>query len=245
MSINEQETPEEKLLKALFGNRLEKNESQEEKETGSPSIPKYWEELVTINNIKLLQTKLIKHLSVLVDSPECQGILTDIINRVREVEIVDNRLTISILTISGNIGKLVCSAPSERDISILPESYQEILKLHDGFSFPDYGAAAFDTTLGISTPVFLNGEEVFTMFEPDSTGEDEFVVVIDTHQDWFILDTQTKLSIDKPAIKFLSHGNSKSKNISKNYSIGGHFLRLIALTIIGEEDSRLKLFRHL
>ncbi|WP_152538671.1 hypothetical protein [Aquimarina macrocephali] len=229
---------------ALFGKTDPKSKKGKQNKEKNESIPVVWKNFIDITDIQNLRDQLIAHLSILADTPECKKILTDIINRASKVEIVGNRLVISILTVSNEIGKLVCSAPSRRDNSKFPSSYQEILKIHDGFSFPDSGPAAFDTKLGPYAPIFLNGKDVFTMYDPDSSEEDELVAVIDTHQDWFILDEQTKLSIDKPAVRFLSHGSSKSEIISKDYSIGGHFLRLIAITILGRDKSYLKLFQR-
>lgn len=243
-------TPEEKLLMALFGtinpkhkkgnHDIENREGQENNE----SIPHVWKNLINSDNLEDLRNQLIIHLYILADTPDCEKILTDIINRTSKVEIIDNRLVISILTVSNKIGKLVCSAPSKKDNSKYPSSYQAILKIHDGFSFPESGSASFNTKLGPYAPVFLNGNDVSTMFDPQNPEEEALITVIDTHQDWFILDPQTKLSIDKPAVSFLSHGSSKGEIISRDYSIGGHFLRLIAISILGSDVPSLKVFRQ-
>ncbi len=242
---NKEDSDEIKLLKALFGENYNSKNSAEENSVQKNSkelltIPKIWEEIVSTTEIEALRIKLIQHFSVLADTEECQGILKDIIYNVEQVDIEDGRLVLSITTRSSEIGKLVCSVPQIDFSPNLPKSYIDILKIHSGYSFPGFGHEAFNSSLGGTAPVFLNGGEVFTMFEPSTPEEEEFTVVIDTHQDSFVLDPNIALSIEKPAVSFLSHASAEVKNLSQCYSIGGHYLRLIALTILGNEDPRLK-----
>lgn len=250
MDKDKADSDEVKLLKALFGENYKSEKSDGESDTEkntkkSPASPNIWGEIANITEMQTLRVRLIQHFSILADTDECQGILKDIVQNVEKVEIVDSRLILSITTSSGEVGELVCSAPETEFSSNFPKSYINILKLHGGYSFPGFGNKAFDSNFGATTPVFLNGGEVFTMFEPSTSEEEQLTVVIDTHQDWFVLDPSITLSIDKPAVSFLSHASEKVENLSQCYSIGGHYLRLIALTILGNEDPRLKAFRFI
>jgi len=241
-------SPEEKLLQAIFGggSKSEDRATQpKEDENKASDTPEEWKKLLRVSAAHELPKHVEQHLSVLAGTSECQSILQDISQRVEKIDLVDNRLVFFVETYSGDAGKIVCSPPILDGIEHLPKAYAAILRVHGGFSFPDYGRDAFDSSLGGTTPVFLNGGEVFTMFEPESTEEEDFIVVIDTHQDWFVLDTQRTLSSGEPVVCFLSHGGSSKKTISMGYGIGGHYLRLIARTILGKEDPRLSLFRNI
>ena len=105
--------------------------------------------------------------------------------------------------------------------------------------------AAFDTELGTSAAVFLNGPSVSTMFDPETPEEENMLIVIDTHQDWFVASTETMIAQNKPLVSFLSHSSFKETVLSDEYSAGGHYLRLIARTILGEDDSRVAKLCHI
>ncbi len=251
MSKNEQMTPEEKLLAAILGknhpDNLNSNVSKPEhdKRTGNSDYNAAWRALCQLNGTDKLPAALFEHFKILTDTDECESLMKDILDKVLKVAVVEERLVVTLKTVSGETGNLVCSAPAGERNKDYPEAYSDILSLHARFAFPEYGAAAFNSPLGAQVPVFLNGSASDTMFEPETPEEEEWLVVIDTFQDWFVLSPEILPSMNKPAVAFLSHGSTKTRMISRETSIGGHYLRLIGRTILGEDDSRVSLMNNL
>lgn len=240
-----------KLLNALFGENFAPDKSaanvKAEAHSDADNItpPESWRELPGIEDQQQRTQKLAAHFAVLADTTQCNDMLVDILKRVQTIDIVDARLVLSIVSHDDKLAKLVCCAPAMTDISHLPPAYQDILRVHNGLSFPDYASEAYATDFPVTAAVFLNSDELPSMFEPETEQEQAYIVAIDTHQDWFVIDDSIELKSGKPRLNFLSHADFALKNISREFCIGGHYIRMLAKTILGDADPRLSQFRNL
>ena len=244
MNGKSEKLPEDRLFDALFGANRETTAQGEPIDKLEETYLDKWDALCNIETPEAFKESLYNHLNVLADTKECEQLLKDIIARAQKAEVVSGRLDISISTVSGEIAKLVCLAPSlkESDISAYP--YSDILALYGGLSFPGVGQDAFKAKFGISAPVFLNGPNLSTMFDPETPEEEALLIAIDTHQDWFVASRDKMIVDNKPLVSLLSHGSAQEQIISDSYSVGGHYLRLIALTILGDDDLRANELSH-
>lgn len=248
-----EKTPEEKRLAALFGGHVSHREEvkldpeieivEDSKALEEAAYLDKWKHFCHQKDTNKLKASLHKHLNILAETDECSDLLKDILDHVNMVDIVDGRLTISFITAANEMVKLVCFAPNVKENDIWLDSYKDIFSVHGGFSFPGVGKEAFPVNLSISAPIFLNGPDISTMFSPETPDEEDLLIAIDTHQDWFVMSKDKLAANNKPLITFLSHDSSEEDIISDDYSVGGHYLRLIALTILDSEDKRLSRFR--
>lgn len=239
MSQNSNTSYETKLLEALFGSTISENSELKSKSMKENyTYPKDWTILCSLSEHSQLVNALYQHFLPFADTNICKGLLKDILQNVDSVSVENGRFVVCLQTPLGDIAKWICSAPPEKLSDELPNSYAKLLRIHGGYSFPDFGNLAFQFNQGITAPVFLNGPDVCTMFEPESKFEEQLLVAIDTHQDWIAFSTDPSVGRRTETLFWVSHADATVRELNKDISVGGYFLRLIGRTVLGENDFR-------
>lgn len=227
---------ETQLLNALFGSAGNvsptSNSTSSEKTSEDPAYLETWQSLLEIDNKEELRRALFEHFFILTDTRECELLLKRILKHIQKVDIIEGCLELSFEGADQQVTKLICYKPSNHNYNDWPSACMDIFHIHGGLSFPDKGPKAFESCFGEQAAVFLNGPELPTLFEPCTESEEQLLIGIDTHQDWYTVSREEVNALGKPLVRLLKNNGRETQLDDDNLSIGGVFLRLIALFIV-------------
>jgi hypothetical protein len=172
---------------------------------------------------------LAKHFAPWAVTPECREVLDALLARLTDVTRSGKTLTASFLCDDRRVLPVTFGAPGKR--SSLPESYNEVTKLHGTVRFGDGAPDDID----------------FGTFNYDGEVPERFLELCDAGQNWLVFDTSKKNKLGEPCIALHDHGAAIEKasiypeQLKKAYGVPGHLLRALAYRVL-ENDSRFSKF---
>jgi hypothetical protein len=191
-----------------------------------------------------------RHLSVLTASDQCRSLLDDLLQRLRRVEVVRDRLHLvfEYTEYPGEECEVRCRAPYEGPDGEVPASMLAVARVHNGIGW-EYGGGGGIGFNGVSQGGVLGGGlewEALTEAEQENA---EFLARVHTAgltpeevespgdygQNWLIWDPAERNALDEPVLYFVSHGDCVAVPVdeARDLAYGPQLLRLMVQDIRG------------
>ncbi|GIH02209.1 hypothetical protein Rhe02_02760 [Rhizocola hellebori] len=195
---------------------------------------------------------LTRHLAFLVDSPESEGRLSALLEKLIDVRIEEQRLEL-VFGYEQFDDECVVSleSPYFGDTSDAPASVAEVARVHNGIGWESLGGGGFGFS-GFDDGCFLGGggweAEALTeaaqenkdfLDELDAAGltVDDVVSPMDYGQNWLIWHPVKTNSRGEPALYFVSHGDCVAREVTRarDLAFGPLLLAIMAQEILDQD----------